>query len=113
MGAAALTYAQHRPDRSVATAEAGTADASAAEAGTAAASTSGSTPRVPLRIANVEMKVSFFRPVTVGSMLTCEAEVVSGGARIAFLEATLRSEDGTPLARATSTYLISHNAARS
>ena len=113
MGAAALTYAQHRPDRSVATAEAGTADASAAEAGTAAASTSGSTPRVPLRIANVEMKVSFFRPVTVGSMLTCEAEVVSGGARIAFLKATLRSEDGTPLARATSTYLISHNAARS
>jgi acyl-coenzyme A thioesterase PaaI-like protein len=53
------------------------------------------------------MKVSFLRPVQVGSTLTCEAEVVSGGARVAFLEATLKAEDGKVMAKATSTYLFS------
>lgn len=58
-------------------------------------------------VANAEMKVSFLRPVHVGARLTCEAEVVSGGARVAFVEATLRGEDGVAVARATSTYLYS------
>ncbi len=58
-------------------------------------------------VANAEMKVSFLRPVQVGAVLSCEALVVSGGARVAFVEATLSGEDGVPVARATSTYLFS------
>ncbi|MGH8989199.1 MAG: PaaI family thioesterase [Acidimicrobiales bacterium] len=61
----------------------------------------------PVRVANSEMKVSFLKPVRVGARLVCEAEVVSGGARVAFVEATLRGEDDVAVARATSTYLIS------
>lgn len=60
-----------------------------------------------VRIANAEMKVSFFRPVRVGAALTCEAAVVSGGRRVAFVEATLREDGGSVVARATSTYLFS------
>jgi len=58
-------------------------------------------------IANAEMKISFFAPVTVGTALTCRAEVVSGRRRTAFVEATVAAEDGTVVARATSTYLFS------
>ena len=56
--------------------------------------------------ANAEMKVSFFRPAPVGCRLTCRAEVVSGGTRVAFVEATIHSDDGILVARATSTYII-------
>lgn len=61
----------------------------------------------PVRVANAELKVSFLQPVRIGARLTCEANVVSGGKRVAFLEATLRGEDGVAVARATSTYLFS------
>ena len=61
----------------------------------------------PVRIANAEMKVSFLRPVAVGTLLTCEATVVSGGARVVFAEATVTAADGTAVARASSTYLVS------
>jgi len=60
-----------------------------------------------VRVANAEMKVSFLRPVRAGETLTCEARVVSGGARVAFVEATLRAAGGKTVARATSTYLFS------
>jgi uncharacterized protein (TIGR00369 family) len=60
-----------------------------------------------VNVANADLKVSFLRPVRVGARLTCEAEVVSGGARVAFVEAILRGEDGVAVARATSTYLFS------
>ena len=60
----------------------------------------------PVRIANAEMKVSFLAAVPVGEELTCEAVVVSGGARVAFVEATVSVADGTPVARASSTYLL-------
>jgi uncharacterized protein (TIGR00369 family) len=60
-----------------------------------------------VRISNAELKVSYLRPVLPGMTLTCEAEVTYGGSRVAFVEATLRSDDGAVVARATSTYLYS------
>lgn len=61
----------------------------------------------PVRVANAEMKVSFLRPVPVGTLLVCEATVVSGGSRVLFAEATVTVPDGTVVARASSTYLVS------
>ncbi len=61
--------------------------------------------------ANAEMKVSFLGAVPPGAELTCTAEVVSGGARVAFVEASVVAQaPGEPearlVARATSTYLF-------
>jgi uncharacterized protein (TIGR00369 family) len=39
--------------------------------------------------ANAEMKISFLAPVLAGAILTCTAEVVSGGATVAFVEASI------------------------
>ena len=55
--------------------------------------------------ANAELKISFLAPVRVGSSLVCEAQVVSGGSRVAFVEATVTADDAM-VARATSTYLF-------
>ena len=55
---------------------------------------------------NVEMKTSFLAPVRVGAVLECTATVVSGGARVAFAEAEVVDEQGTTVARASSTYLF-------
>ncbi len=59
--------------------------------------------------ANAELKISFLAPVPIGSLLRCEAGVVSGGRRVAFLESTVTIvAPGEPLvARASSTYLFS------
>jgi uncharacterized protein (TIGR00369 family) len=56
--------------------------------------------------ANAEMKISFLGPVAIGTELTCDARVVSGGARVAFVEATVTTGEGAMVARATSTYLF-------
>jgi uncharacterized protein (TIGR00369 family) len=67
--------------------------------------------------ANAEMKVSFLAPVPPGAELLCHAEVVSGGKRLAFVEASILAavpdEDGSGagagerlVARATSTYVF-------
>jgi uncharacterized protein (TIGR00369 family) len=56
-------------------------------------------------VANAEMKVSFFAPVRRGATLRCEAVVVSGGSRTAFVEASVSDETGRLVARASSTYL--------
>jgi uncharacterized protein (TIGR00369 family) len=60
--------------------------------------------------ANAEMKISFLAAVEPGAELTCTAEVVSGGRRLAFVEAgvTARSpgaEAEKLVARASSTYV--------
>jgi uncharacterized protein (TIGR00369 family) len=60
--------------------------------------------------ANAELKISFLGAVQPGSELTCTAEVVSGGRRLAFVEASVLArapgEDGQRLvARASSTYI--------
>lgn len=60
----------------------------------------------PVRVANTDLRTSFLRPVEVGALLRCEATVVSGGRRVAFTEATVTTTDGTPLARASATYLL-------
>jgi len=55
--------------------------------------------------ANAEMKVSFLAPVRPGGTLTCTARVVSGGNRLAFVEAELTDDDGRMVAKASSTYV--------
>ena len=56
--------------------------------------------------ANAELKISFLAPVPIGSVLTCEALVVSGGSRVAFVEASVTTGEGVLVARTTSTYLF-------
>jgi uncharacterized protein (TIGR00369 family) len=56
--------------------------------------------------ANAEIKVSFLRPARVGATLTCTAYVISGGKRAAFLEADVHDAEGTLVAKASSTYLL-------
>jgi uncharacterized protein (TIGR00369 family) len=60
----------------------------------------------PVHCANVEMKVSFVRPVPVGAVLTCVATVVSGGERVVFCEAEVRDESDRLVGKASSTYLV-------
>ena len=60
---------------------------------------------------NAEMKISFLAAVDPGSVLECTAEVVSGGRRVAFVEASVVARppgDGTErlVARASSTYIF-------
>ena len=60
---------------------------------------------------NAEMKISFLGPVPPGADLSCTAEVVSGGRRVAFVEASIvarEADSGTErlVARATSTYMF-------
>ncbi len=60
---------------------------------------------------NAEIKVSFLAAVAPGSRLTCTAEVVSGGRRVAFVEASVVARppgDATErlVARASSTYIF-------
>ncbi len=59
---------------------------------------------------NAEMKISFLGAVDPGADLTCTAEVVSGGRRVAFVEASVVSRtpgaaDERLVARASSTYI--------
>ena len=60
---------------------------------------------------NAEIKVSFLAAVAPGSRLTCTAEVVSGGRRVAFVEAGITARGPAPtdeerlVARASSTYI--------
>jgi acyl-coenzyme A thioesterase PaaI-like protein len=42
----------------------------------------------------------------VGALLECTATVVSGGARVAFVEAEVVDDRGTTVALASSTYLF-------
>ncbi len=60
-----------------------------------------------VRSANAELKISFFAPVVPGSELTCSATVVSGGSRVAFVEAEVADTGGRLLAKASSTYILS------
>jgi uncharacterized protein (TIGR00369 family) len=71
--------------------------------------------------ANAEMKISFLAAVPPGAVLTCTAEVVSGGGTVAFVEASIWSGEvgstgeareggstgeGRLVARANSTYIF-------
>jgi acyl-coenzyme A thioesterase PaaI-like protein len=58
------------------------------------------------------MKISFLAAVPPGAVLTCTAEVVSGGGTVAFVEASIWSGEagsageGRLVARANSTYIF-------
>jgi uncharacterized protein (TIGR00369 family) len=61
---------------------------------------------------NAEIKVSFLGPVGAGAVLTCTAEVISGGRRVSFVECSVVAAGGAGfedaerlVARATSTYI--------
>ena len=56
--------------------------------------------------ANVELKVSFLAPVRPGGFLTCTSRVVSGGNRVAFVEAEVVDGSGRLVAKASSTYVL-------
>ena len=56
--------------------------------------------------ANAEMKISFLRPIPMGSVLTCTATTISAGSRVNFVEADVVDQDGRLVARANSTYMI-------
>ena len=56
-------------------------------------------------VANAELKISFMAAIRTGTEMTCTADVVSGGKRVAFVEASVTDEDGRLLARASSTYI--------
>lgn len=56
-------------------------------------------------VANAELKVSFLRPVRTGSALTCSAQVISGGRRLAFVEAEVVDQDDRLVLKASSTYV--------
>lgn len=68
--------------------------------------------------ANAEMKISFLAAVPPGAALWCTAEVVSGGRRVAFVEASIVAREGAGdggvdgegegrlVARASSTYVF-------
>jgi uncharacterized protein (TIGR00369 family) len=56
--------------------------------------------------ANAEMKVSYLKAATVGSLLTCTATVVSGGSRALFAEAVVVDDAARMIARASSTYIL-------
>jgi len=63
-----------------------------------------------VRSANAELKVSFLAAVRPGGWLTCTSEVVSGGERVAFVEAEVVDDDGRKIARASSTYILAPRA---
>ena len=56
--------------------------------------------------ANAELKISFLKPAKVGTLLTCTAQVLSGGSRAAFVEAEVVDEEGRLVAKASSTYIL-------
>jgi len=56
-------------------------------------------------VVNAELKVSFLKPVRIGSTLTCTAYVVSGGQRVSFVEADVVDDAERLVLRATSTYV--------
>ena len=64
-------------------------------------------------VANLEMKVSFLKPARIGSTLTCVSRVVSGGSRVAFVEAEVADHEGRLVAKASSTYLYTERPAPS
>jgi uncharacterized protein (TIGR00369 family) len=56
--------------------------------------------------ANAELKESFLAPVRPEGSLSCTARVISGGSRVAFVEAELCDDAGRLVAKASSTYLL-------
>ncbi len=60
--------------------------------------------------ANTDLRISFFRPVRTGGVLTCTARAVSTGRRVTFVEAEVVDDAGVTVARASSTFLLTDRA---
>lgn len=60
--------------------------------------------------ATVEIKISYFKPVTAGTVV-CDTQVVNMGKRLATLESSL-SVDGVLVAKASGTFAILQRAAK-
>lgn len=56
--------------------------------------------------ANTDLRISFFKPVQTGTVLTCTARAVSKGRRVTFVEAEVVDGGGVTVARASSTFLL-------
>ena len=56
--------------------------------------------------ANTDLRISFFRAVRTGTVLTCTARAVSNGRRVTFVEAEVVDDAGVTVARASSTFLL-------
>ena len=57
-------------------------------------------------VANAELKISFIAAAVPGTSLTCHAHVISGGSRVAFLEAVVTDAEHRLMAKVSSTYLF-------
>lgn len=57
-------------------------------------------------VVNAELQVGFLQTVRIGSALTCTARVVSGGGRVAFVEADVVDDEGRLVLKASSTYVF-------
>jgi uncharacterized protein (TIGR00369 family) len=55
---------------------------------------------------SIEMKTTYLAPAKVGSMLECTARGIQGGRRVMFAEAEIVDDQGTCVARASSSYLF-------
>jgi uncharacterized protein (TIGR00369 family) len=53
---------------------------------------------------NSDLHVRFTKAARIGSMLTCEAVVISGGRTVVFVEATVTDDSDRLIARGSSTY---------
>ena len=62
------------------------------------------------RVANAEMKVSFFRSAQIGSILTCRASAIETGSTVIFVEGDIHDDTGRHIARASSTYIAKERA---
>ena len=57
-------------------------------------------------VSNAEMKMTFLRPVTTGSRLTCTATVLTAGRSVIFVAASIVDDAGREVARASSSYVV-------
>ncbi len=63
-------------------------------------------PDMKLKAANAEMKISLLKPIYPDTEIICDAEVISGGKTIIFVEAKVKSAENKLLATANSTYVV-------
>lgn len=56
--------------------------------------------------ANTDLRISFFKAVRTGTVLTCTARAVATGRRVTFVEAEVVDGAGDAVAKASSTFLL-------
>ncbi len=57
-------------------------------------------------VANTEMKISFLRPIMVGTRLTCTATSTKEGRSVVFVAARITDDTHNLVATASSSYLV-------